>query len=50
MMKNKLVSKEKEAWELEEIEYLEDLEIKEQASKLGIILDSDMTEVEDEEQ
>ena len=24
MMKNKLVSKEKEAWELEEIEYLED--------------------------
>ncbi len=42
-----MVSKEKEAWEQEEREYLEDLLIKEECAKKGIILDSDMTEVED---
>lgn len=40
-------SKEEEAWELEEIEYLEDEIIREECAKKGIILDSDMTEVED---
>ena len=41
-------STEEEAWELEEIEYLEDLEIKEECAKMGIMLDSDMTEVMEE--